>query len=86
MQLRQLRGGGCLTGTPRTADQCEECSNQPYGAGIDTREVVEQPPGYEAELDAVRNHASLMNHILGKFPLRRRGSCVAPLASTPEFT
>ena len=76
MQLRQLRGGGCLTGTPRIADQCEECSNQPYGAGIDTREVVEQPPGYEAELDAVRSHASVMNYILGKFP---------PLSSAPSL-
>src|SRR6266568_8402426 len=56
-------------GTPGAADQCEQRSDQPYSAGIDTREVVEQPPGYEAELYAVRNHASVMNHILEKFPL-----------------
>jgi len=37
-------------GTPGAADQCEQRSDQPYSAGIDTREVVEQAPGYEAEL------------------------------------
>ncbi len=63
-------------GTPGAADQCEQRSDQPYSAGIDTREVVEQPPGYEAELYAVRNHASVMNHILEKFP---------PLSAAPSL-
>ena len=53
---------------PSATDQYEQCSNQPHGAGVDAGQVIGQPPGYQAEVSAIRGHASLMNLILGKFP------------------
>src|SRR5438046_6775127 len=50
-----------------TANQYEQSSNQPDGAGIDTGEVVDQSQRYQAELRTVRSHASLMNQVAGKF-------------------
>src|SRR2546428_13148414 len=52
-----------------SADQRKQCRNQPPGAGIDTGEIIDQPPGYEADLGAVRSHDSWIIHLVEKFPL-----------------
>ena len=46
------------SGGASAADQDEQGADQSYGAGIDAGEVIDQSPGYQAELRTVRSHAS----------------------------